>query len=484
MQDKSLQNKVMSGMFWRFGERICAQLVTFLVSVVLARILDPSHYGVISLITIFITIANVFVTDSFGKALIQKKDADSCDYSSVFYFNIIFSWVVYFIIFAFAPLVSKFYNEPILTPTLRVLALKLPLAGINSVQQAYVSKNMLFKRFFWSTLIGTIVSGIVGIAMALAGMGVWALVGQYLTNSTMDTLVLWITVKWRPTKEWSWDRLKKFLTFGWKILLTSLINSVYDNLRSLIIGKAYTSADLAYYTKGIHYPNLIITNVNTSISSVLFPAMSTMQDDRSRLKQSVRKSISISTYIIFPLMAGLAAIAPNLIAWMLTEKWLPCVPYLRIACIYLALYPINITNLQAIMAVGKSDIYLKLNIIKKVIGIICVIVSLPFGVEIFAASEIIVGITAVTTNITANNKLLGYTGWDLWNDISKSLIFSLIMAGSIIALDHCMGRWISSYLIKMVIEIVVGCLIYVGSSYLTHSKEFMYIMGILKKKKA
>lgn len=484
MQDKSLQNKVMSGMFWRFGERICAQLVTFLVSVVLARILDPSHYGVISLITIFITIANVFVTDSFGKALIQKKDADSCDYSSVFYFNIIFSWVVYFIIFAFAPLVSKFYNEPILTPTLRVLALKLPLAGINSVQQAYVSKNMLFKRFFWSTLIGTIVSGIVGIAMALAGMGVWALVGQYLTNSTMDTLVLWITVKWRPTKEWSWDRLKKLLTFGWKILLTSLINSVYDNLRSLIIGKAYTSADLAYYTKGIHYPNLIITNVNTSISSVLFPAMSTMQDDRSRLKQSVRKSISISTYIIFPLMAGLAAIAPNLIAWMLTEKWLPCVPYLRIACIYLALYPINITNLQAIMAVGKSDIYLKLNIIKKVIGIICVIVSLPFGVEIFAASEIIAGITAVTTNITANNKLLGYTGWDLWNDISKSLIFSLIMAGSIIALDHCMGRWISSYLIKMVIEIVVGCLIYVGSSYLTHSKEFMYIMGILKKKKA
>lgn len=483
MQDKSLQKKVMSGMFWRFGERICAQLVTFLVSVVLARILDPSHYGVISLVTIFITIANVFVTDSFGKALIQKKEADSCDYSSVFYFNIIFSWVVYFIIFVLAPLVSKFYNEPILTPTLRVLALKLPLAGINSVQQAYVSKNMLFKRFFWSTLIGTVVSGVVGIAMAIAGMGVWALVGQYLTNSTMDTLVLWVTVKWRPTKEWSWGRLKKLLTFGWKILFTSLINSVYDNLRSLIIGKAYTSTDLAYYTKGIHYPNLIITNVNTSISSVLFPAMSTMQDDRVRLKQSVRKSISISTYIIFPLMAGLAAIAPNLIAWMLTEKWLPCVPYLRIACVYLALYPINITNLQAIMAVGKSDVYLKLNIIKKVIGIICVILSLPLGVEIFAASEIIVGITAVTTNITANKKLLGYTGWDLWNDISKSLIFSLIMVGSIIALDHCMDELISSYLIKMIIEIIAGGLIYVVSSYLMHSKEFMYIMNILKKKK-
>lgn len=483
MQDKNLQKKVMSGMFWRFGERICAQLVTFLVSVVLARILDPSHYGVISLITIFITIANVFVTDSFGKALIQKKEADSCDYSSVFFFNIIFSWVVYFSIFAFAPLVSRFYNEPILTPTLRVLALKLPLAGINSVQQAYVSKNMLFKRFFWSTLIGTVVSGVVGIAMALAGMGVWALVGQYLTNSTMDTLVLWITVKWRPTKEWSWDRLKKLLTFGWKILLTSLINSVYDNLRSLIIGKVYTSTDLAYYTKGIHYPNLIITNVNTSISSVLFPAMSTMQDDKERLKQSIRKSISISTYIIFPLMAGLAAIAPNLIAWMLTEKWLPCVPYLRIACIYLALYPINITNLQAIMAVGKSAVYLKLNIIKKVIGIICVILSLPFGVEIFAASEIIVGITAVTTNITANKKLLGYTEWDLWNDISRSLIFSLIMAGSIIALDHCMGKLNSSYLIKMIVEIIAGGLFYVLSSYLTHSKEFMYIMNILKKKK-
>lgn len=482
MQEKSLQKKVMSGMFWRFGERICAQLVTFLVSVVLARILDPSHYGVVSLITIFITIANVFVTDSFGKALIQKKNADSCDYSSVFYFNILFSWLVYAIIFSLAPLVARFYKEPILTPTLRVLALKLPLAGVNSVQQAYVSKNMLFKRFFWSTLIGTIVSGFVGIVMALAGMGVWALVGQYLTNSAMDTIILWVTVKWRPTKEWSWDRLKNLLTFGWKILLTSLINSVYDNLRSLIIGKAYSSADLAYYTKGIHYPNLIITNVNTSISSVLFPAMSTMQDDKNRLKESVRKSISVSTYIIFPLMAGLAAIAPNLIAWMLTEKWLPCVPYLRIACVYLALYPINITNLQAIMAIGKSDVYLKLNIIKKVIGIICVVLSLPFGVKIFAASEIIVGITAVTTNITANKKLLGYSGMDLWKDIYKSLAFSLIMAGSILLLNRYLCVITSSYILKMFIEVVAGAIIYIASSYVAKSKEFFYILNVVKKR--
>ena len=246
MAENTLRRKVLTGMFWRFGERICAQLVTFVVSIVLARILDPSHYGIISMITIFITIANVFVTDSFGKALVQKKDANSADFSSVFYFNILFSWIVYAVVYVIAPYIASFYNEPLLTPTMRVLALQLPLAGVNSVQQAYVSKNMLFKRFFWSTLIGTVVSGFVGIGMAVAGLGVWALVGQSLTNSVMDTVVLWFTVRWRPTREWSWKKLTELLSFGWKMLLTSLVNSLYDNLRSFIIGKSYTSAGLAF----------------------------------------------------------------------------------------------------------------------------------------------------------------------------------------------------------------------------------------------
>lgn len=481
MAENTLRRKVLTGMFWRFSERICAQLVTFVVSIVLARILDPSHYGIISMITIFITIANVFVTDSFGKALVQKKDANSADFSSVFYFNILFSWIVYAVVYVIAPYIASFYNEPLLTPTMRVLALQLPLAGVNSVQQAYVSKNMLFKRFFWSTLIGTVVSGFVGIGMAVAGLGVWALVGQSLTNSVMDTVVLWFTVRWRPTREWSWKKLTELLSFGWKVLLTSLVNSLYDNLRSFIIGKSYTSADLAFYTKGIHYPSLVITTVNTSIGSVLFPAMSKLQDDKDRLKRSVRKSISVSTFVIFPLMALLAAVAPNLISWMLTDKWLPCVPFLQIACIYLAFYPINTANLQAIIALGRSDVYLKLNIIKKIIGVVCVLISLPFGVTILAGSEIIVGIAAVTTNISANKKLLNYSAKDLFDDVYKSALLSILMVVGISALEHYLLLIISSSFMRMMIEILFGSGFYLIGSIILKSEELNYVVKILKK---
>lgn len=483
MEKGNLRIQVLDGIFWRFGERICAQLVTFVVSVILARILEPSDYGVVSLITIFITIANVFVTDGFGKALIQKKNADSCDYSSVFYFNIFFSWFVYGVMFFFAPVVARFYGNDILIPTLRVLALKLPLAAINSVQQAYVSRNMLFKRFFWATLVGTLISAIVGIFMAVNGFGVWSLVAQYLTNSFVDTVVLWFVVKWRPTLEFCIKRLKKLIQFGWKILLTSLINSAYDNVRSLIIGRVYTGTDLAYYTRGIHYPQLIITNVNTSISSVLYPVMSKMQDDKEKLKAGMRKSISVSTYIIFPLMAGLAAVAPRLVSAMLTDKWMLSVPYLRIACIYFALYPINITNLQAIMAVGRSDVYLKLNIVKKIIGIACVIISIPFGVKAIAASEIIVGVTAITTNISANRKIFEYTAYNLIEDIYKNIILSLSMCLIVCCFDKILYIFNFNTLIALIFEFFIGIASYLSGSIVLKSYELKYILEIIKNRR-
>lgn len=481
MSEKNLKQQVLSGMFWRFGERICAQLVTFVVSIVLARILDPAHYGVISLLTIFITIANVFVTDGFGKALIQKKDVTDVDYSSVFYFNILFSLLIYWIIFLIAPLVASFYENETLIPTLRVLALRIPLAGINSVQQAYVSRHMLFRRFFWATLIGTVISAVVGIVMALQGYGVWALVVQYLTNSFIDTLVLWFTVKWRPHKTFNFRRLLVLLDFGWKILLTSLINTAYENIRSLLIGKFYSSEDLAYYTKGTSYPILIINNINTSISSVLFPALSKIQDDKERLKQSVRRSISISTFIIFPLMMGLAAIATNLVKVMLTDKWIFCVPYLRIACVYLSFYPINITNLQAIMAVSRSDIYLKLNIIKKVIGIVLLVISIPFGVTVIASSEILVALLAVVTNISANKKLLNYTFQDLLHDIGGNLMISLFMFLIVFLFERYISIYFSSLILSIVIEVALGGAVYILLAKLLKFQELEYITNTIKK---
>ena len=475
----NLKRRVFNGVFWRLGEQLSSQMVMFVVSIVLARILVPSQYGIVAIVSVFVSIANVFITESFSKSLIQKKQVDSTDFSSVFYFNVIFSWIMYFIVFVSAPLIANFYRQSILISVMRVLALLIPIAGVNSIQQAYVSRTMQFQRFFWSTLIGTVFSGIIGIIMAYSGLGIWALVGQQLSNNFINTLVLWITLKWRPTLEFSFIKLKVLLNFGWKVLATNLINTLYDNSRSLIMGKIYSSSTLAFYNRGINYPNLLISNITTSFDSVLFPAMSKMQDDRLRMKKAVRKSISISTYVIFPLMAGMAAVSNNLISWMLTDKWLPAVPYMKIACIFLALYPINIVNLQAILAVGKSNTYLELNIIKKGIGFIAILSSIPFGPYVMASSDILVGFLAILTNVSANKKLFGYSFYELSKDCMPNAIMSLIMFFSVQTVGTFF-RMIPSTVEVLCIQILVGVAVYFMLSILFKSSDFKYLLNILK----
>lgn len=254
---------------------------------------------------------------------------------------------------------------PVICPALRVLSLRIVIASVNSVQQAYVSRNMLFKRFFWSTLFGTLLSGVVGIVMAYKGCGIWAIVAQYLTNTCVDTIVLWITVKWRPEKYFSFRNLGELISYGWKILVSGLLDTGYNQLRNLVIGKKYSSADLAQYNKGQQYPQLIVTNVISSISGVLFPAISKCQDDLNNVKNITRRAIKVSSYVMWPLMIGLAVIARPLVIVMLTEKWLPCVPFVWIACFTFGLYPIHSSNQEAIKALGRSDLFLRLEIIKK-----------------------------------------------------------------------------------------------------------------------
>lgn len=476
---RNLKFKVFSGMFWRFGEQISSQLVMFIVSVILARLLTPKEYGLVAIVTVFVTIANVFINDSFSKALIQNKAVSSLDFSSVFYFNVLFSWVIYFIIFLVAPIIAEFYGSNILTPVTRTLALIIPISGVNSIQQAYVSKTMQFQRFFWSTLIGTISSGIVGIFMAYRGFGIWALVGQQLTNNLVNTFVLWITVKWRPTFEFSFHRLKILINFGWKVLFTNLINTIYDNIKSLIMGKIYSSRTLAFYNRGVSYPSLIVLNISISLDSVLFPALSEIQNDKKRIKNAIRKSISVTTYIIFPLMAGLAAVSYNLVSWMLTDKWLSAVPYIQIECLVFALYPINITNLQAILAVGKSSTYLTLNIIKKGIGFLCVFISIPFGPFVMASSDIIVGLLAIITNLSANKRLFNYSFDELTKDCLKNFIMSIVMFCIVLFTGEIRNITGSSF-IALIIQILVGVFVYVLLSICLKSKEFKYILKVIK----
>ena len=426
---KSDRNSVLSNFIWRFAERCGAQLVTFIVSIVLARILAPEDYGQIALITVFTTIMQVFADSGLGLALIQKKDADDLDFSSVFYFNFVICIILYLIMFVSAPFIADFYKDSSLVSIVRVIGLTLIISGVKGVQQSYVSRHMLFKRFFFSTLGGTIFSAVLGIIMAYAGFGVWAIVFQQLSNNAIDTLILWITVKWRPIKKFSWSRLKNLLSFGWKMLASSLLDTVYNNLRNMIIGKLYTSADLAFYNQGDKFPKLIVTNINTSIDSVLLPTMSNEQDNHVRVKDMTRRAIKISTYIMAPLMIGLAFCAKPIVQIVLTDKWLPCVPYLQIFCISYLFWPIHTANLNAIKAMGRSDLFLKLEVIKKFMGMILLLITMNISVMAMAYSLLISGLISQVINSWPNRYLLKYSYIDQIKDILPNIVMALIMGG-------------------------------------------------------
>lgn len=476
MSEDGLQKKVFSGLFWKFGERIGAQAVSFLVSIILARLLLPSDYGVIALITIFIDIANVFVSSGFGAALVQKKDADEVDFSSVFYFSVLMSWVLYGIVFAFAPVVAGFYGKPILIPVLRVMALKLPLAGVNSVQHAYVQKKMLFKRFFFSTLIGTVGSAVVGIVMAYMGFGPWALVAQYLFNSTMDTVVLWITVKWRPVWTFSYERMKTLFGFGWKMLCSELIHTSYSQIRSLIIGKVYTEKDLAFYNQGGKLPGIIVTNINSSISSVLFPAMTMKQDNKEKMKEVVRLSIRVSSYVMWPLMIGLMVMTEPVVRLIFTDKWLPCVPFMQIACIQYALEPVQTANVQAVKAMGKGRTFLIMEIVKKSFGIVMIVVVMYRGVMAIALTAMVVTFFAALVNSTPNRKFLGYS----YREQLADLLPSVLLAGVMGVCVFFIGKIPAPAIVSICMQIVSGIMAYILLSRIFKISQFDYIWNTVK----
>lgn len=476
MSEGGLQKKVFSGLFWKFGERIGAQAVSFLVSVILARLLLPSDYGVVALITIFIDIANVFVSSGFGSALVQKKDADEIDFSSVFYFSIAMSWFLYAVVFVFAPVAAGFYGQEILTPVLRVMALKLPLAGINSVQHAYVQKHMMFKRFFFSTLIGTAGSAVVGIVMAYMGFGPWALVAQYLFNSTVDTVVLWFTVRWRPVKAFSGVRMSILFRFGWKMLCSELIHTSYSQIRSLIIGKVYTEKDLAFYNQGGKLPGILVTNINSSITSVLFPAMTLKQDDIGKLKEVVRTSIRVGSYIMWPLMTGLMVLSEPVVRLVFTEKWLPCVPFMQIACIQYALEPVQTANVQAVKAMGKGRTFLIMEIVKKTFGVVMIVAVMYRGVMAIAVTALIVTLFAAIVNSTPNRKYLGYTYQEQAADLYPSVLLSAAMAVCV----YFAGKVPMPPIAGIVFQVVTGIAVYILLSRILRMSQFTYLTGVAK----
>ena len=448
---------IAAGLSWKFAERILAQGISTLVSIILARLLLPEEYGLVTMVLIFINIANVFVTSGFGQSLIQERNAGDLEFSTITYVSITVAILLYGVLFVCASIIEAFYNILDLAIVIRVLGLKLIISGYNSIQQAYVQKTMQFRKFFFSTLGGTLISGIVGVVLAYNGFGVWALVAQYLVNSTIDTIVLQITIHWRPRLVFSIKCAKRLISYSWKLTVGDLVSTVYNELRSLVIGKFYTPQDLAYFNKGEQFPKLIITNVSTSIISVLYPAMSLVNDSVEELKDITRKSMRASSFCVFPILIGLATVATPFVSLLLTDKWLPCVIYMQLSCFSNVTTPLSSANLQALKAIGRSDIVMYLEIIKKSIGLFLIFATIKYGVLMIAISGLIYSIVALVVNAYPNKKFLGYGYMEQLKDILPFAVASIIMGGVVLLV----GFLRINLLIKLITQIVVGMIVYV-----------------------
>lgn len=472
---------MVKNMSWKFAERITAQIVTFAVSIVLARVLSPSDYGAVAIVTVFITIANVFVSDGLGSSLIQKKDADELDFYSALWFNLGFSIVIYLLLFLIAPYLASYFGSgyEVLCPVLRVLGLRIIVASINSIQQAYVARRMIFKKFFWATLFGTVASAVVGIFMAYSGYGVWALVGQYLTNTTVDTIFLAFSLGIVPKFRFSIHRVKFLFDYGIKILGSGLLVAVYTEIRSFIIGKVYSSSDLAYYDKARQFPSLFVNNIVATISAVLFPKMSSEQDDIEKMRNTTRLSIRFASFLMCPLMFGLIGISRQLILILLTDKWVACVPYLQIMCIAYLWQPIHSANIQAIKALGRSDIVLKLEIIKKTIELVVLLAVMFLGVDAIVISMAANSTIFVFVNAIPNKKLLNYSLIDQIKDITMPLTMSIIMCFVVLLV----GKIINNIYAALLIQISVGIVVYFGMSVCLKSPEVMEIKKLIMKQR-
>lgn len=477
MDSKNTKSKVLSSLMWKLLERSGTQGIQFIVQIVLARILLPNDYGIIALIAIFITVANVFVQSGFNTALIQKKDATEEDFSSVFYLSLFIAIILYALIFFASPYIAYFYKTPELISVLRVLSITLIFGAFNSIQNAIISRRMEFKKLFASSIGAIILSGITGIVLAYIGLGVWALVAQQLVNQLSVTVILWFTVKWRPKLIFSFSKINKLFSYGWKLLLSALIDTLYMNLRSLIVGKIYSPSMLGYYNRGDQFPQLIVSNINGSIQSVMLPTLSSEQDNKQKVKELVRRSIVTSSFLLFPMMIGLAVVGESLIKIILTDKWLPCVPFMQIFCLSYALWPIHTANLQAINALGRSDIFLKLEIIKKLMGIIILIISMFLGVYAIAVGTLISGIISTFINAHPNLKLLNYSYTEQIKDIMPSFIISIIM-GIIIYPIKFMNN---SVIIILIIQIIIGIVIYFGLAKLFKLECYEYLLKTVKR---
>jgi len=466
-------------LIWKYLEQCSLQVVQFVISIVLARLLMPDDFGVIALVSIFISIAGVFIGSGLPAALIQKKDADALDFSSVFWLSICIAFFIYTALFFATPLIAAFYEKQILVSIIRIIGLFLFLNVFISMQGVVVAKKLWFKKMFYRTLIVSIPTGFFGIFLAYKGFGVWALVWQQIFNAILAFIFMQFVVKWKPTFAFSFSRVKSLFNFGWKLLMSTLINLIFGNLHKLIIGKYFSSAMLGFCDKGESFPKLIITNIDASIQAVMFPTFAEFQNDREKLKQMFRRSITFSSFVIFPIMALLAVVAEPTVRLILGEKWLPCVIFMQIFCFLYALWPIHSNNLTVMKALGRSDLFLKLEIIKGLLGVLLVLV----GLIVFKSIYALVGAVAVSSllcvfiNAYPNKKLLNYGYWEQMKDVLPYFMLSILVGILVFPMAYIHIHDV----VLIATQVLLGGSLYLLISKIMKMDSFEYAWQLLKK---
>lgn len=464
-------------MAWSFGDKMFSQGLGFLVGMILARLLMPEQYGVVALTSIFMAVSSVLVDAGFGTALVQKKDADDLDYCTVMYGSIGIGLVIYIILYIISPYAADFYHTPELTPILRVVALPFIWSGYNSVLNAYLYKRMQFRKFFYRNGIANVVSAIVGIWMAYAGYGAWALIGQSFTSNIVGMAILQYSVPWRPRLAFSLDRAKSLLRFGSSVAGASLIGTIFNELRGLLIGRFYAPRDLALFNKGGNFPRLIVGNIEGTFGAVLFPAMSQYGDDREKVKQMMRRSMRLGSYLMFFLLTTLIVICEPLIRVLYTDKWVGCVPYMQLICLQYMIDILTTENLQAYKAVGEGDTILKLEIYKKPVFLLMVIVAAYISVYALAVTLPVYALYAGVVNMRPNRKILNYSIREQFLDLAPASLLSLAA--------FCVA-WPLSLLhlhdiLMILIQTAACAIVYVALSWMFKVESLTYLKNMVRE---
>lgn len=477
MVTDSLKQKTTKGLFWSSVERFSNQGVSFIFSIILARILAPSDFGIVAMIGIFFAVAQSFVDSGFSNALVRKTDRREEDLSTCFYFNIGIGIVAYIVLFLIAPFIADFYNQPILSPIIRITGFGVVLNSLCVVQQALFTIKIDFKSQAKVTLSATIISGIVGVVLAYQGYGVWALVWQGVVMSLVRMGLLWLMSKWRPKAGFSKDSFHYLFGYGSKLLASGLLDTIYNNIYPIVIGKFYSPAQLGNYSRALSFAQLPSSNITSILQRVTFPVLSSIQDDLPRLQINYRRLLKLSAFIVFPLMMGLAAVAFPLIRVVLTPKWEGCSLYLQIICFALMWYPIHAINLNLLQVKGRSDLFLRLEIIKKIVGVCIMCITIPLGITAMCIGMVVSSLISLFINTHYTGKLI-YVGYiKQMRDLLPIFINSLIMGGIV----YLCIQISDNDIVQLSLGIVVGLISYIGGASMITRSELKEYRNLLKR---